>query len=610
MRVMIVDDERFFRDLYADHLADTGWAVETYATAEEAIARYEQGGIDLVVTDLVMPGTDGLALVAALRDRDPDVPIVVVTQREDVRSAVEALRLGVNEYLVKPVDREMLILAAERAFEQTGLARAHRKLEAEHLEHLRSEAVYLGCLQLLSILDTERLCTEIPSALAGLTGGQGGALWHGGADERRPFRLQGFSGVVDERSVPEVLDLSSDAPRDRRLLQLATYTEGGAALWVPLVSEGRLIGVVMVADKLSGAFDEQDTSLARTVGDFAGTALRNALRVGQLQRAGLRDRETAAYNITYFIDYAGKEIYKARRYGRIFSLVAIQVENLAVMKRALPAETTRTVHRALIAAVQKVVRDSDILAKVTEDTFYLLLPETDYFGALMFMRRAMAGFDRSELIRSLSVPPSVVAGAASYPKDGQDFDELLECCRARQEEVRASPYRRLHLQEHDFWELVDTLLTTPAEAVGTGPAGRRGHLPLGLVESVQREIASELQRRPEARGLLYFGTRRIDASLTLLRELNPAREGATRVYLLGQEVRAGLDHPSVTAVQLPAERRLERYSFLIYLTEHAAYAWLRDEESEQAYHSSDSPLVEALVARLQEAYDLQRHLST
>jgi two-component system, cell cycle response regulator len=606
MRILIVDDEAFFREIYQRALREEArHTVEACASTDEALARFEEGGIDLVVTDLVMPGRDGLALVAALRERDPELPIVVVSQREEIRAVVEAGRLGVHDYLVKPVEPELLRIAVQRAADDARLKRESRRLREENLSHLRTEGVYRACLRLADCLDVDRLQDRLLAAVASLTGAQGTALWHGGSEGKRPFTLRAISGLVDRDSLPRDLSLDDDSSRSTRLLDGAPHVEDGRLLHAPLVVDGTVIGVVMATDRLAGPFTPADAALVRTLCDFAAIALRNALRVGHLRRGGLRDRETAAYNISYFIDYAGKEIYKARRYGRRFSLVTIQVDNLEVLRRAVSDTATRTVHRALIGAVQQVIRDSDILAKVTDDTFYLLLPETDYFGAQMFTRRALAGFVASPRVASLSVPPSVAVGAATYPKDGDDFDELLACCRKRQEEARQSPYRRLRLEDHGFWGMVDTLLDSPAVAAATGESGRREKLPEGILDAALVESARDLAREPSARGLVYYGAAKVGPKLPLLRALDGFQDTATRLYLLGREVTAPVDHAAVATVSLPDEARLDDGRFFLLLTEHAAYAWL-DRGRPETYHTSDASLVEALVARLQETYALQR----
>ena len=69
----------------------------------------------------------------------------------------------------------------------------------------------------------------------------------------------------------------------------------------------------MLADELSGSFTAQDFAKARAVGDLAAVALHNARRFADLERGGLRERDSPAYNLSYSIDSAGKELYKAQR---------------------------------------------------------------------------------------------------------------------------------------------------------------------------------------------------------------------------------------------------------------------------------------------------------
>ncbi len=608
MRILVVDDEVFFQQLLSNALQEgTSHSVETCGSVAAALERHGKGGIDLVITDLVMPEGDGMGLISALREREPDLPIIVVSQRDEVRSIVEAVQMGVADYLVKPVEPDLLRLAVNRAAETSRMRSESRRLREENMAHLRAEGVYRACLRLVDCLDLERLHDRLLSALTSLTGAQGVALWHGSSAEGgRPFSLRAMSGILDPNALPREMALDDDSPRSRRLLDGAPHIEDGALIYAPLRVDGVPIGILMASDRVSGPFTPADASLAHTLADFAAGALRNALRVVHLQRSGLKDRESAAYNVSYFIDYASKEIYKARRYGRRFSVVVIQVDNLDVLRRAISPGASRTVNRALIAAVQQTIRDSDILAKVTDDSYYLLLPETDYFGAQMFMRRALSAFARAPETSNLSVPPSVTIGAAAWPRDGDDIDELLASAVIRREEARKSPYRRLRLEDHAFWPMVDMLMDSRASSA-TGQFGRRGDLPEGTLDAVFVESARTLARDPSVRGLIYYGAGEVGADLPFLRSLDGFQESATRLHLLGRKETKPVEHSAVATVVLPEESRLAENRFFLLLTEAAAYAWI-DRAGKEAYHTSDPSLVEALVSRLQEAYDLQRQI--
>ena len=160
------------------------------------------------------------------------------------------------------------------------------------------------------------------------------------------------------------------------------------SILVPLVADDEPVGLALIADRARGRFGKDEQAAALMVADFAAIAVKNARRFQALERVGLRDRETGAYNLSYFVDYAGKEFYKARRYGRAFSLVILSIDNAEQLRKEAGRELYRRVVRDVVTAIGRVVRDADILAKVSEGEYYLLLPETDYFGALMLMRRA------------------------------------------------------------------------------------------------------------------------------------------------------------------------------------------------------------------------------
>src|SRR5690606_4450584 len=113
------------------------------------------------------------------------------------------------------------------------------------------------------------------------------------------------------------------------------------AMMVPLARDGRLLGLVYLIDKLGGGFTVDDTQRARVIAECGVTATSHARRFRHLERVGLRDPSTTAYTMTYFVDYLGRELHKARRYRRSFSLVQISIDNLQTLRQALPGEMYR-----------------------------------------------------------------------------------------------------------------------------------------------------------------------------------------------------------------------------------------------------------------------------
>src|SRR5512138_1691542 len=112
--VLLVDDERFARTLYADYLRAAGHEVEVADGAEAALVLLAYRRFDVLLTDVIMPGEkDGLELLDAAKQTDPDLEVIVITALDEVGPAVRAMKSGASDYLVKPVTPEALQLAVE-----------------------------------------------------------------------------------------------------------------------------------------------------------------------------------------------------------------------------------------------------------------------------------------------------------------------------------------------------------------------------------------------------------------------------------------------------------------------------------------------------------------
>lgn len=132
--ILLVDDEAALVRAYRRILEGAGYAVDTATGGDEAIETFRRGGIDVVLTDITMPGMDGMALLRAVRRHDPDVPVVLATGGPTIETAVEAVEQGVLKYLVKPVDPKELVRVVDRAVQLHRLGEVKRQILA-HLTH-------------------------------------------------------------------------------------------------------------------------------------------------------------------------------------------------------------------------------------------------------------------------------------------------------------------------------------------------------------------------------------------------------------------------------------------------------------------------------------------
>ena len=117
-RILVVDDEvLILKSLQAD-LGAAGHDADTAESGESALLLFAGGNYDLVITDLMMEGVGGIELLSRIREKDPDVPVIVITGHGELETAVDALRLGAVDYLLKPYNNEELMLRIGNCIEK------------------------------------------------------------------------------------------------------------------------------------------------------------------------------------------------------------------------------------------------------------------------------------------------------------------------------------------------------------------------------------------------------------------------------------------------------------------------------------------------------------
>ncbi|HEX7495426.1 MAG TPA: response regulator, partial [Candidatus Limnocylindrales bacterium] len=131
LRVLCVDDEPVILHVLRRLLEVQGFEVVSCGDATTALSTFTEGAFDFVMTDIHMPGMDGLALTRALRDRQPELPVIIVTGHGTVDTAIQALREGATGMLVKPFTGQELLVEVRRA-----LAAAQMRYEALQFRYM------------------------------------------------------------------------------------------------------------------------------------------------------------------------------------------------------------------------------------------------------------------------------------------------------------------------------------------------------------------------------------------------------------------------------------------------------------------------------------------
>src|ERR1700679_3253473 len=152
-RVLIVDDEKFIRDILADFLGMEGYIVRTAEDGTAALTELSQARYDMIISDLKMPKMGGLELLAAIGDAAPNALTVIMTGFGTVETAIDAMKRGAYDYILKPFKVEEVIHVVQRGFEKQRLAAENLRLREALSLYKVSEAI-AASLSLEEVLAT------------------------------------------------------------------------------------------------------------------------------------------------------------------------------------------------------------------------------------------------------------------------------------------------------------------------------------------------------------------------------------------------------------------------------------------------------------------------
>ncbi|NOX96740.1 MAG: sigma-54-dependent Fis family transcriptional regulator [Nitrospirae bacterium] len=130
-RILIVEDKGFEKEMLCRSLARENYQITSARDGKEALSLFRQDNYDVVLSDLKMPGMDGIALLQALIEMDSEVTIILMTAYGSVKSAVQAMKLGAFDYLTKPFDSEELKVTIKRALDYRRLRQENKGLHSE-----------------------------------------------------------------------------------------------------------------------------------------------------------------------------------------------------------------------------------------------------------------------------------------------------------------------------------------------------------------------------------------------------------------------------------------------------------------------------------------------
>lgn len=290
--VLIVDDERFFREAIGDALREAGFVCRAVAGRDDALAALADGGVGVVVLDLPLPGADGQAALRELRARHPAVRVIVIAAHTDQEDVLDALREGASDYLAKPLHDEELVLAVRRALGtyvlETRLASLRERLRALELrlsaltgaagaDGVRDRLAQLGgpivqaLADLLGATRTSLLWLDAEANQLRVAAATGSELAPERMDPVAPG--QAVAGVVFAGGVGVAVGDVDAEPRFAARTQRERYRTRSFAI-APIPGPRGPLGVLCAADREHGVvFGEDELALLQILARHAGALL-------------------------------------------------------------------------------------------------------------------------------------------------------------------------------------------------------------------------------------------------------------------------------------------------------------------------------------------------
>jgi two-component system, cell cycle response regulator len=398
--------------MYADYLRGAGHDVQVAEDADAALAALAARRFDLLITDIILPGADGLELLAEAKRLDPNIEVIVITALDRVDPAVRAMKSGASDYLVKPVTPEALQVAAQRCLSTRALLAENKTLRS----HLR---LFETCQRISAALEQGRAVSLTLEAVAGEVGARGAAFF---AEGDAGQRVDGVL-AIDRDEAAAVLEAMR--PQLRGIARTTLLALPGAeerVLLLPIVDGGAVAG--LVAAIVTRDPQAEQVRTAEFVCSHLSVALRMLGHLKEVEHLAYLDDLTHLYNTRFLHLVLDREIQAARP----FTVLFMDLDRF----KAVNDQHGHLVGSKLLVEVGRVlkgcVRDDDVVARYGGDEYVAVLLGIDSGGALKVAERIRRSIEDHVFLSREGARVRVTGslGIASYPEHTTSKAEVLD----------------------------------------------------------------------------------------------------------------------------------------------------------------------------------------
>ncbi|MBN2719744.1 MAG: diguanylate cyclase [Proteobacteria bacterium] len=435
-RILVVDDDRFSREFCRQILEEDG-DLEVFEAqdVDSAMNIVRQGKIDLVISDMVMPGKSGLDFMELLRLEAPGLKMILITGFGTVQNAVKAMKMGALDYISKPLNPDEFKIVVRRALDQAKLAEENKELK----NSLKLYGVSSRISRTIEIEELYHLIFDLMIQEIGATrgflyvidheNGESSIILSEGFDagENKEIDRRLFEEYRDELAginVPQVIDSASPVSIKYR----SSTDPIQSLLFIPLRNKGDLVGMVVFFDtERAGAFGEREKRVASFLCEQANGALENALLYSKAKILTITDDLTSVFNYRYLNNILDRELVRAQRLKSSMSVLFLDLDSFKKVNDHHGHLLGSKILVEMAGLLKNAVRKVDAVARYGGDEYIIVLTDTNSKGAMIVAERIRQMVEEHVFLEeeNYRIRLTISIGVASYPEHGVNKVELL-----------------------------------------------------------------------------------------------------------------------------------------------------------------------------------------
>jgi diguanylate cyclase (GGDEF)-like protein len=441
-RLLLVEDSPDQAELILRvfHRKAPDFQMTTVENGQACLDALGEASFDAVLLDYSLPRMMGLEVLLHIREQGINVPVIMITGQGDESIAVEAMKVGAADYIIKAKNYfETLPGVTECAIKK------HRQETSRQEDSLRTRRLYEISLSITKERKIDVLAQRLIHGTQRLFQTQGAVLLlilpetseiQQAFFEGIELRADAFKGAVSSAGVfglayterkAMVIEAANQHP-----LWASTPNHQPSLhqiLSVPVIQPGdRVGGVLTVGNKRNGKpFSSEDVDTLLTLSVHAAVAIENARFVIEMEKQAATDGLTGCLNHRELQGHLDQEVDRATRYGKEFSLLMIDVDHFKLVNDSHGHPAGDVMLKVLVGVVQGIIRPVDLLARYGGEEFSVVLPETNREGAKIVAERIRKAVEETTFStpQGQLVHLSISIGIASFPLDANSRSSLV-----------------------------------------------------------------------------------------------------------------------------------------------------------------------------------------